>query len=260
MGVRKVEAMEQEINSNDLQLIENINNKDDPLSKELLFSRYEGMLHGLAHKYQSPLLPHNDAYQVAALGMMKAVRRFDPSKGVSFKAFAYPNVEGELKKYYRDKAEMVRIPRKLQRLKKRVLLSEESFIKSAARKPTVYELAVMLNEDEQDILEALAAISELSPLSLDGPWAPGEEQDSLADGIGMEDASFEEVEIDALLSQALEGLPQRLQRIAELRLREGWTQKRIARELNISQMHVSRLQGEAMHLLGELCFTEKISA
>ncbi len=239
----------------DAQLVACINKGEDPRRKELLFARYEGLLHGLAYKYQSPLLTHDDAYQVAALGMMKAVRRFDPARGIPFKAFAFPNVEGELKKYYRDKAEMVRLPRKLQKLKRRVLSSEESFVKSTGREPTVSEVAAMLGEDEEDILEALAAIKDLSPLSLDGPSSSRGEQDTLACCIGMEDPSFEEVEIEALLSRALKDLSPRLRRIAELRLKEGWTQKRIAQELNISQMHVSRLQGDAMKILGEACFS-----
>lgn len=255
-----MELMELETDRTDLQLVMDIIEKDDPRSKEQLFSRYDGMLHGLAHKYHSPLLPHCDAYQVAALGMMKALRRFDPLKGISFKAFAYPNVEGELKKYYRDKAEMVRLPRKLQKLKRRVLLAEESFMKSTGRGPTVSEVAAMLGEDEEDVLDALAAISDLAPLSLDGPSGSGEEQDPLAEGIGMEDLSFENVEIDLLLSQALRNLPPRLRRIAALRLKHGWTQKRIADDLNISQMHVSRLQSKAMHMLGEICYAEKVSA
>jgi RNA polymerase sigma-B factor len=244
----------------DLQLLKSINDEDELRAKEVLFERYEGMLHGLAHKYHSPLLPHGDAYQIAAVGMMKAVRRFDPEKGISFKAFAYPNVEGELKKYYRDKAEIVRLPRSLQKMKRRVLLGEESFMRSIGREPTVSEVASIIGENEEDVLEALAAIGDLSPLSLDGPLAPGEERNCLADGIGVEDETFEEVEIDTLLSQALQGLPPRLRRIAELRLKEGWTQKRIAHDLNISQMHVSRLQGEAMRMLGELCFAAEVPA
>jgi len=255
-----MEVMNPATDSTDLQLVMDINEKDDSRSKEQLFARYEGMLHGLAHKYRSPLLPHCDAYQVAALGMMKAVRRFDPSKGISFKAFAYPNVEGELKKYYRDKAEMVRLPRRLQKLKRSVLLAGESFMKSTGREPTVSELTAMLGEDKEDILEALAAISDLSPLSLDGPSSSGEESDTLAEGIGMMDQSFEKVEVDALLSQALRNMPPRLQRIAALRLKDGWTQKHIASELNISQMHVSRLQSKAMQMLGEICFAEEIPA
>jgi RNA polymerase sigma-B factor len=245
---------------NDLQLVRDINERDDQRSKELLFSRYEGLLHGLAHKYHSPLLPHGDAYQVAALGMMKAVRRFDPEKGISLKAFVYPNVEGELKKFYRDRAEMVRLPRKLQKLKRRVLASGESFMKSVGREPTMNEVVSMLGEDEEDVVEAMAAISDLSPLSLDGPSSSGEDQESLAMSVGMEDASFDEVEVDILIKQALRNLPLSLRRIAELRLQEGWTQKRIASELDISQMHVSRLQGKAMRMLGELCFAEEVSA
>ena len=149
---------------------------------------------------------------------------------------------------------MVRLPRKLQKMKRSVLAGKEEFIKSTGREPRVSEVAAMLGEDEEDVVEALAAINHLSPLSLDGPSSCSEEQDSLVNCVGLSDPSFEEIEIEALLSRALMELPPRLRRIAELKLKEGWTQKRIADELKISQMHVSRLQGDAMQRLGELCF------
>lgn len=246
---------------NDISLVASINDRDDTEAKELLFSRYEGLLHGLARKYRSPLLPHNDAFQVAALGLMKAVRRFDPEKGQAFKAFAYPNVEGELKKYYRDKAETVRLPRSLQKLKRRLLLVEESFLKSIGREPTLREVASILGEAEEDVVEALAVVNNLAPLSLEGPLAGRESQDSLGESIGFEDEAFDEVENGILLTEAMKTLPPRLRRIAEMRLINGWTQKKIAQELRISQMHVSRLQRKALQRIGELCFSkQEISA
>lgn len=92
------------------ELVSRIKNSDDWRAKEQIFSMYGGILNSLAYRYRSSLLPHGDAYQVAALGLLKALERFEPRKQIAFKSFAYPCIEGELKKFYRDKAEMIRLP------------------------------------------------------------------------------------------------------------------------------------------------------
>ena len=94
----------------DSDLLVKIREEDDSGAKERFFDRYEDLLHRFAHKYHSDRLPYEDAYQLAALGLMKAVRRFDPERGISFITFAYPTVEGELKKHYRDHVDIVRLP------------------------------------------------------------------------------------------------------------------------------------------------------
>ena len=233
---------------------------NDHQAKELLFKSYGSILNSLAYRYMSPLLPYGDAYQVAALGMLKALRRFDPGKHAAFKSFAYPYIEGELKRFYRDQAEMVRLPRRLQRLKREVILFEEHYTKSTGKEPGVIQVAEHLGEDEEDVIEALTASRYLGPVSLDWACSADEEKHSLAYTLGSVDASFEEVELRIMLSDAINSLPPRLRRIAEMRLRKGWTQKKIADELGISQMHVSRLQNTAMKKLAELCFAEEVPA
>ena len=242
------------------ELVSRIKDGGDKRAKEKLFRAYGGILGSLACRYSSPLLPYNDAYQVAAVGLLKALGRYDRGKGIAFKSFAYPYIEGELKKYYRDKAEMVRLPRKLQRLKREVVLCEERFLQGTGREPVVSQVASHLGAEEEDVIEALAAMRHLGPLSLDWCAGSGEEQHALVDTLGDYDASFEEVETGLLLGDALGSLPARLRRIAELRLKKGWTQKMIAEELGLSQIHVSRLQNEAMKKLAEFCFAEKLSA
>lgn len=242
------------------ELVSRIQESGDERAKEQLFKSYGGILGSLAYRYRSPLLPHNDAYQVAALGLLKALGRFDGGKGVSFKSFAYPYIEGELKKFYRDNAEMVRLPRRLQRLKREVVLFEESCLQSTGREPGVDQVAEHLDADEDDVIEALNATCHLAPLSLD--WCGDEdgERHPLISSLGACDVSFDEVETRLLLGAALAYLPPRLRHIAELRLKKGWTQKMIAEEMGLSQMHVCRLQNEAMQRLGELCFAEKMPA
>ncbi|MEW6554229.1 MAG: sigma-70 family RNA polymerase sigma factor [Actinomycetota bacterium] len=242
------------------ELVARIVEDDDQRAKEELFRAYGGVLGSLAYRYSSPLLPYNDAFQVAALGLLKALQRYDGGKGVAFKSFAFPYIEGELKKFYRDKAEMVRLPRKLQKLKREVVLYEERFLQRTGREPVVSQVASHIGADEEDVIEALSAMHHLAPLSIDWCGKNGGEQPPLADVLGECDASFEELETSLLLGDALGSLPRRLRRIAELRLKEGWTQKMIAEEMGISQMHVSRLQNEAMRKLGEFCFADELSA
>ncbi len=241
------------------ELVSRINDDDDQRAKEELFHVYGGILGSLSHRYSSPLLPYNDAYQVAAVGLLKALRRYDRSKGIAFKSFAYPYIEGELKKYYRDKAEIVRLPRKLQRLKREVVLCEERFLQKTGEEPVVSQVASHLGADEEDVVEVLAAMRHFVPLSLDWCGGCGEELPPLVDILGERDATFEEIETELLLSDALNSLPPRLRRIAELRLKD-WTQKMIADELGMSQMHVSRLQNEAIKKLGKFFFEEQLSA
>jgi len=256
-GVMTLKEIDRE---SEQELVSRIKNSDDWRAKEQIFSMYGGILNSLAYRYRSSLLPHGDAYQVAALGLLKALERFEPRKQIAFKSFAYPCIKGELKKFYRDKAEMIRLPRRLQRLKRDVILFEESYMKSTGSEPKVNQVTGHLGADEEDVVEALTATRHPSPISLDWSHSEHDELPSLADSLGVIDTSFEEVETKIVLSQALRSLPARLRRIAELRLKEGWTQRMIAEELGVSQMHVSRLQNMAMKRLGELCFAEKISA
>ena len=241
-------------------LVRRIKEEDDQRAKELLFKSYGNILNSLAYRYMSPMLPYVDAYQVAALGLLKALQRFDPGKQAAFKSFAYPYIEGELKRFYRDQAETIRLPRRLQRLKREVILFEEQYAKSTGCIPKVSHVSEHLGEDEDDVIEALVASRNLGPVSLDWTGPGEEERHSLAYTLGGVDDSYEEVETMIALSEAINSLPPRLRRIAEMRLRKGWTQKKIADELGISQMHVSRLQNTAMKKLAELCFAEEVPA
>jgi len=144
-------------------------------------------------------------------------------------------------------------------LKRDVILFEEDYRKSTGCEPKVGQVAEHLGTDEDDVVEALIVMEYPGLVSLD--WSNSDDElPSLADSLGIVDASFEEVETRIGLSQAIGSLPPRLRRIAELRLKEGWTQRMIAEELGVSQMHVSRLQNVAMKRLGELCFAERLSA
>lgn len=244
----------------EIDLIQRIREDDDPEAKERFFARYDDLLHRFAHKYHSDRLPYEDAYQLAALGLMKALRRFDPERGVSFITFAYPTVEGELKKHYRDHLEIIRLPRPLRDLRQKIHAETRRILEEEGREPDVRRLSQRLEMSEEEIIEALAAQRYVSVVYLDGKSSDDDEDAPLSHFIGSCDPSYEQVERDLLVEEALASLPMRHRRVMELRLRQGWTQTRIAKELRISQMHVSRLIQEAVDLLRARCSVQEDTA
>ena len=241
-------------------LLERINGDDDAEAKERFFARYQDLLHRFAHKYHSDRLPYEDAYQLAALGLMKALRRFDPARGVSFITFAYPTIEGELKKHYRDHLEIIRLPRPLRDLRQRISAESRRIMDKEGREPDVPRLARNLGVSEEDIVEALAAHQNTCVFSLDGSYGDGQEETPLSLFVGSCDPAFEEVERELDMESALASLPPRHRQVMHLRLNEAWTQTRIARELKISQMHVSRIIRESVGMLHSRCSLQGESA
>jgi RNA polymerase sigma-B factor len=244
----------------EMELLERINEDDDQEAKELFFARYQDLLHRFAHKYHSDRLPYEDAFQLAALGLMKALRRFDPARGVSFITFAYPTIEGELKKHYRDHLEIIRLPRPLRDLRQRISVETRRFMEEEGREPEVKRLAERLDVSEESIIEALAAQQCSSVFSLDSSYGEGQDEAPLGFFIGSHDPAFEELEKELVIENALACLPSRHRRVMDLRLNRGWTQTKIASELKISQMHVSRLIREAVTLLRDRCSLQEESA
>ncbi len=240
------------LTATEIDLLERIR-EDDAEAIESFFDRYQDLLHRFAHKYHSDRLPYEDAYQLAALGLMKALRRFDPGRGVSFITFAYPTIEGELKKHYRDHLEIIRLPRPLRDLRKRINDETRRFMEEEGREPDIKRLAKRLKVGEEEIIEALAAQHNTSVFSLDATLRDGRDEAPLSLFIGACDPAFEEVEKELDMGNALAGLPPRHHRVMDLRLNEGWTQTKIARELKISQMHVSRIIRESVNMLRCRC-------
>ena len=248
------------LNAAEIELLQRIREHDDQDAKERFFARYEDLLHRFAHKYHSDRLPYEDAYQLAALGLMKALRRFDPDRGVSFITFAYPTMEGELKKHYRDHLEIVRIPRPLRDLRQRINVEVRRFMEEQGREPNIKKLAERLEVSEESIIEALLAQQNSNVFSLDGGWGEDTDEAPLSFFIGAHDPAFEEMEKDLVINNALASLPARHRKVMDLRLKHGWTQTKIARELKISQMHVSRIIREAVAMLRNKCSLQEESA
>ncbi len=198
----------------------------------------------LSNKYVGKGIEKEDLYQVASLGLIFAVERFDPTKGYEFSSFATPTIMGELKRYFRDKGWVIRVPRRIQNLYKKINNAKKVLPQELQRTPTVKDIADYLGEDEETILETMEASKVYSPQSLDMKYQvqKGESSIDLADMIGEEDINFDSVELSDLIEKSTARLNDLEKEILQLRYYEGRTQIDIAETLDISQMTVSRIE------------------
>ncbi len=201
-------------------------------------------------------LPLDDLTQVATIGLIKSVDRFDPDRGVEFSTYATPTVVGEIKRHFRDKGWAVRVPRRLQELRLALTTATAELSQQHGRSPTVHELAEKLAISEEEVLEGLESANAYSTLSLDVPDTD-DESPAVADTLGAEDEALEGVEYRESLKPLLEDLPPREKRILLLRFFGNMTQSQIAQEVGISQMHVSRLLARTLAQLREKLLVEE---
>jgi RNA polymerase sigma-B factor len=210
---------------------------DDGARAELA-ERMLPLARSLARKYAGKGEPLEDLEQVASLGLLKAIDRFDITREVRFATFAVPTIAGELKRHFRDRGWMLRVPREIQELSARVVRAREALTRDLGRSPTVEEVASTLGAGVDAVLEALRAADTYRMMSLDEPMADGA---GALEAIGGDDAGFELAEHRVLLRGGLAHLGAREREIVRLRYYEGLTQREIARAVGVSQMHVSRL-------------------
>jgi RNA polymerase sigma-B factor len=183
----------------------------------------------------------DDLTQVATIGLIKSIDRFDLERGVEFSTYATPTIVGEIKRHFRDKGWAVRVPRRLQELKLSLTKAIGDLAQREGRAPTVSELAAHLQMSEEEVLEGLESANAYSTVSLDAPDSGDEDAPAVADSLGIVDEALEGVEYRESLKPLLERLPPREKKILLLRFFGNMTQSQIAAELGISQMHVSRL-------------------
>lgn len=212
----------------------------DPVLREQLVNAHLGLAEYLARRFANRGEALDDLVQVASLGLIKAVDRFDPERGVEFSTYATHTIVGELKRHFRDKGWAIRAPRRMQELYLRLGKVVATLGQELGRSPTIAELAAEVKVSEEEVLEALEAGQAYRSTSLDAP-SGNEEGETLASRIGEEDPSLEDAESRATLSPLLAQLAPRERLILHLRFFEGLTQSEIATRLGISQMHVSRL-------------------
>jgi RNA polymerase sigma-B factor len=193
----------------------------------------------------------DDLTQVATIGLIKSIDRFDLSRGVEFSTYATPTIVGEIKRHFRDKGWAVRVPRRLQELKLALTKAIGDLAQREGRAPTVAELAAHLQMSDEDVLEGLESANAYSTVSLDAPDSGDDDAPAVAESLGMLDDALEGVEYRESLKPLLERLPPREKRILLLRFFGNMTQSQIAGELGISQMHVSRLLARTLAQLRE---------
>ena len=190
--------------------------------------------------------------QVASLGLVKAVERFEPERGLEFSTFATPTIVGELKRHFRDKGWSVRVPRRVQELHVELNTLIAELTQRLGRSPTIHELAHGARTSDEEVLEAVEAAQAYRSTSIDAPLGGGDDDTrGLANQLGNEDANLFDAENRVVLDGLLAALPLREQLMLRLRFYEGMTQSQIADRLGISQMHVSRLLTKSLRILRE---------
>ncbi len=219
-------------------------------ARDQLIERFLPLAKRLARRYERASEPLEDLIQVASVGLVKAIDRFEPGQGSSFSSYAVPTILGELKRHFRDAGWALHVPRGMQERVLRVNEAVERLSGPAGGSPTPQRVATELGMPVEDVLEAMEAAAAYDTISLDAPLRSSEDEGSnLGDAVGDVDDRLDLVEHSATLSRVLRAMPERERTILFLRFAEGLTQVEIAERVGISQMHVSRLIRRALERL-----------
>jgi RNA polymerase sigma-B factor len=220
----------------------------DPDARERLLLELMPLVRALASRYAGRGEPLEDLVQVGALGLIKAVDRFDVDRGVEFSSYAVPTIVGEIRRHFRDKAWAMHVPRRLKELSVRLSRVLDQLTTELGRSPTIAELAEATGVEEEEVIDALESAHAYSTRSLQAPFDEAGD-DNLFDRLGDDEPGYMEVEDGSLVDAGLDALNERERRIVELRFFAEMTQSQIAAELGISQMHVSRLLRRALGIM-----------
>jgi RNA polymerase sigma-B factor len=231
-----------------VELFARLREGGDLSAREALVARYLPLAHRLARRYQRAEEPMDDLVQVASLGLLKAIDRFDSGREVAFSSYAVPTILGEIKRHFRDRTWSVRVPRDLQELALRVDRALTALSVGRQRSPSIGEIARSLEVSEEQVLEALEAAGAYRAGSLDAPRSIQEEdsEETLADTIGVEELGFDRAEERATLEPLFGRISAREQLVLRLRFGEDLTQAEIGERIGVSQMQVSRLIRQAL--------------
>ncbi|MEV4640558.1 SigB/SigF/SigG family RNA polymerase sigma factor [Actinoplanes sp. NPDC049548] len=194
----------------------------------------------LAHRYAGRGEPEDDLLQTATVGLIKAIDRFDPGRGIEFAGFAVPTILGEIRRHFRDRTWSVRVPRRMQELRMAITEASNTLLQTLGRSPTVADIAAHLNTTEEEVLEGLEGARAYSAKSLSTPVTE-DGATSLGDLIGEDDHDMELAELRVALGPAMAALDARERTILSLRFFGNLTQAEIAERIGVSQMHISRL-------------------
>jgi RNA polymerase sigma-B factor len=229
--------------ASDKALLRRYHEKGDLAARKQLIERYMSLVRSLARRYSYRGEQLEDLVQIGAIGLIKAIDRFDVNRGVELTTYATPNIIGEIKRHFRDRGWSVRVPRGLQELNIQLSRQMEQLTVQLGRSPTIAELAKAAGVSEEEVLEALESGRAYSSLSLSA-GSSGHDDDGELDpleSLGTEEHQYEVSEDRAVLAPGFRVLDERERKILHLRFFEGLTQSQIAQQVGISQMHVSRL-------------------
>jgi RNA polymerase sigma-B factor len=225
--------------------------------RDALIERHLPLARKLAHRYSGSSEPYDDLVQVASLGLVKAVERFDPTRGFAFTSFAVPTIVGELKRYFRDTAWALHVDRSAQERARRISDARREVRTRHRRSPTVPELAEYLECSEEEVLDGLQIAEAFDTISLDAPCgSAGVETERRLDTLGDEDGRLELIDEQTTVFAAAQQLCKRDRTILYLRFGEDLTQAEIAALVGVSQMQVSRLLRKSVRRLQELLTVE----
>jgi RNA polymerase sigma-B factor len=226
----------------------------DRSAQEELIARYKPLAIGLARRYSYTSETADDLEQVAAIGLVAAIKRFDPERGKSLRAFAVPTILGELRRHFRDTGWSVHMPRPLQERARDVREMTTKLTAELQRSPSPREVAERMEISVEDVLESRAVRRAYSPDSLDAPPAKGDDDSPRTwDSVhGTEERGYARVEANAIVERAMRSLPERERQIIRLRFGAELSQAEIGSVLGISQMHVSRLLRRSLDRVGAI--------
>ena len=222
--------------------------RDEALLRALV-ARWLPLAHQLALRYSRSSEPFEDLLQVASMGLVKALKRYDPERGQAFTSYAVPTILGELKRHFRDHTWSVRVPRELQELAMKVDKSRDRLTAELGRSASVDDICADTGACQEEVLEALQAGDAHSTTSLDAARDDDDDEFSLGDLLGEADHGFHLAEDRALIGAIIDAVPDREREILRLRFEEDLTQREIAVIVGISQMQVSRLLRGSLKLL-----------
>ena len=233
------------------ELFERWRSDHDREARDELIARFLPLARKLARRYVQSSEPYDDLVQVASLGLVKAVERFDPARGFAFTSFAVPTIVCELKRYFRDTGWAIHVDRGAQERARKINEARQAISARTGRPPRVDELAQYLELSEEEVLDGLQVAEAYGTVSLDAPLT-GEEDASRLDAIGDEDERLGLVDDQTTIFAAAKHLPQREREILYLRFGEDLTQSEIAERVGVSQMQVSRLLRRSLQRLRQL--------
>lgn len=219
------------------------------VARDELITMHIPLVEHLARRFRDRGEPHDDLVQVGMVGLIKSADRFDTDRGVEFSTYATPTIVGEIKRHFRDRGWSIRVPRRLQEMRQHISHATAELSQSSGRSPTVAELAAYLEITQEEVLEGLESAQAYSTLSLDSTSSSGDDDSdsaSLTDTLGDDDVALEGVEYRESLKPLLAQLSERERQIIMMRFFKNMTQAQIAEEVNVSQMHVSRLLSKAL--------------